>query len=155
MAGRPLKLTPKVRESICLAIEQGATYEIACGYAGVSYSAFRNWILRGEAERSRIQGGALADPAEKPFLQLVDALDESHANVAISWLMVINQAARTDPRWAAWMLERRHPDGYMPSQRIDMSVSIRERAEKIAEQTGLSVDEVLAEADRIVAGAAT
>lgn len=46
--GRPSKLTPEVQEKICNAIRAGNYYEAACAYAGIDYSTFRRWMIKGE-----------------------------------------------------------------------------------------------------------
>jgi len=51
---------------------------------------------------------------------------------------------------AAWWLERRRAQDWGKVDRVE--VTIRQQAEKIAVELGLSTDEVLAEADRIVGG---
>nr|PZN07741.1 MAG: hypothetical protein DIU64_11805 [Caldicoprobacter oshimai] len=50
--GRPSKLTPEVQEKICNAIRAGNYYEAACAYAGIDYSTFRRWIIKGEKAKS-------------------------------------------------------------------------------------------------------
>ena len=50
--GRPSKLTPEVQERICQAIRAGNYYEAACAYAGIGYSTFRVWMIKGEKAKS-------------------------------------------------------------------------------------------------------
>ncbi len=51
---------------------------------------------------------------------------------------------------AAWWLERRRREDY--GLRVGVSVNLRERAQAIADELGLDVDELIAEAERIVGG---
>ena len=46
--GRPLKLTDSVKIKLLTALSKGASYEPACHYAGIAYSTFRNWMLKGD-----------------------------------------------------------------------------------------------------------
>jgi hypothetical protein len=49
---RPSKLTPEVTKRLTEAIRAGNYYEAACGYAGIGYSTFRAWMVRGEKAKS-------------------------------------------------------------------------------------------------------
>lgn len=51
--GRPRKISTRVQNEIVGALQSGATYEIACAYAGISYAAFNNWMSRGRKELDR------------------------------------------------------------------------------------------------------
>jgi len=46
--GRPSKLSPQIVDRLCYAIENGNYLEDACCYAGIDYSTFRRWMIRGE-----------------------------------------------------------------------------------------------------------
>lgn len=48
---RPTKLTPELQRRLCDAIAAGNYYQAACGYAGISYSKFREWMIRGKKQR--------------------------------------------------------------------------------------------------------
>jgi hypothetical protein len=90
---RRSKYTPEVVQRVVQAIELGATYELACGYAGISHETFAQW------RRS------------KP--EFLEAVKEAEGRAAVKWLAKIEQAA-SDGTWqaAAWKLERRHPHDY-------------------------------------------
>src|SRR5262245_57764314 len=89
---RPTKLTPEVQGRICRAIQLGATYALACAYAGVSEDSLARW---------RRHAG------------FAEQLKEAEGQAAVGWLALIEQAAR-DGSWqaAAWKLERRYPHVY-------------------------------------------
>ena len=90
---RRSKYTPDVVKRLCDAIAIGATYDLACKYAGISDELFRRW-------RATKVG----------FLGQVQAAE---ARGAIGWLAKIEQAASAGS-WqaAAWKLERRYPADY-------------------------------------------
>jgi hypothetical protein len=106
--GRPTKLTPETQEKICHAIRLGAIYEHACNYAGVTYSSFRNWMIKGEAAKSG------------KFLDFFEAIKKAEGTASSKWLGMIEEAAE-DGNWqaAAWKLERRYPDAYGKRMRVD------------------------------------
>lgn len=120
--GRPTKLTDQAREEICAALEIGASYTLAAEYAGVVYATFNNWMIRGEAAAAARERGEPIPAAERRFLQFFEAVRSSLANAGVSWLTVLNTAAKQEPQWAAWLLQRRFPDDYaQPRQPLEVS----------------------------------
>ena len=92
MAARS-KYTPEVVKRLCDAIALGATYDLACKYAGISDELFRQW-------RANKVG-------------FLGAVKEAEGRAAIGWLAKIERAAN-EGTWqaAAWKLERRYPEDY-------------------------------------------
>ena len=132
--GRPTKYSEECVQALEHALSMGATREIACRAAGICQESLTRW------SRSKVG--------------FVDRIQKAEARAAVRWLEVIDAAA--DEHWqaAAWKLERRYPAEYGRRQRVDLRIDLRREAEAIAAELGLSADEVLAEAERIVAGAA-
>lgn len=121
--GRPSKLTPVVMARLVAAIEMGSTYELACSYAGISYSTFRAWQVRAEKPR-----------APQDYLAFLEAVKRAKSNAAVKWLLKIEQAA-SKGSWqaAAWKLERLHSeyrrkvDVYIDDQMLDEFVQVAGR----------------------------
>lgn len=90
---RKSKYTPEVVQRLTLAIGLGATYELACNYAGIAYDTFRTWMNT------------------KPAFS--DTIKQAEGQGVTKWLAKIEQAA-SDGNWqaAAWKLERRYPKDY-------------------------------------------
>lgn len=101
---RPSKFTPETTAKLCQAIELGATYELACKYAGISYQIFNEWMNG----RSYPQGTTRTQK-----LEFVERISDAEGKGAIKWLAKIEKAA-SDGTWqaAAWKLERRYPKAY-------------------------------------------
>ena len=99
--GRKSKYTPDVVDKLTQAIRLGATYVLACDYAGISERTFRSWM-----------------ETYPPFLQSVK---EAEGAAAVGWLAKIEKAA-SDGNWqaAAWKLERRYPEMY-GKQRLELT----------------------------------
>lgn len=103
---RKTKLTPEVQARIVDAIGQGATYELAAQYGGVTYQTVLNWLERGERD------------GKGPFFEFLEAVKLAEGKAAVKWLALIDKAARgTEDRpgqWqaAAWKMERRYPHSY-------------------------------------------
>lgn len=92
MAGRRTKYTPETVDKITQAIRLGATYRLACDYAGISEETFSQWRNT------------------KP--EFSEAIHQAEGDAAIKWLALIEKHAVDLPQWAAWKLERRYPDMY-------------------------------------------
>lgn len=125
---RKSKYTPEVIEKLTQALAMGATYELACGYAGIGASTFYEWL------------------AAKP--EFAETVKGAEGKAAVGWLAKIEKAA-TNGAWqaAAWKLERRYPEQY-GRQVYDVRVTERameEAATRLAAKTGRDKAAVLAD----------
>lgn len=100
---RPTKLNPRVASRLVDAISQGASYRVACDYAGISYQTLLNW-------RKRAQKKERED--DERFLELFDHMEQVRGEAAVVLLGRIEEAADRHWRAAAWKLERLFPDSY-------------------------------------------
>jgi len=98
--GRPTKLTDEVKDRFLQALRLGATYEIACGYAGITYQTYLNWKERAAKANSGI------------FFEFFEDIARAEGEAAVKWLALVEKHATEDPKWAAWKLERRYPHEY-------------------------------------------
>lgn len=89
---RPTKYTPETVKKITDAIKLGATYELACNYAGISYDSFKKWRN------------------DKPAF--AEAVQLAEGEAAVKWLAKIEASAADHWQAAAWKLERRYPQDY-------------------------------------------
>ena len=92
-AGRPTKYTPETVKKIVDAIRVGATFRLACDYAGITEETFSQW--------------------RKKYSEFSDAIKEAEGQGVVGWLAKIEKAAN-EGVWqaAAWKLERRYPKEY-------------------------------------------
>jgi len=137
--GRPTKLTPEVQERLLLAISAGNTREAAAIYAGIGERTLYRWIAKGENGKRNGK-----------FRQLWQALREAENAVEIECVAIIRRAMSKDWRAATWWLERRKHGAW--GRKASLDVTIHREAERLAKKTGLSVEEIIAEAERIVRG---
>lgn len=107
--GRPLKLTESVKINLLSALRKGASYELACHYAGIAYSTFRNWMLKGDGAQEYETGDI--------FLDFFVEVKKAEADAALKWLEHIDLAVENG-HWqaAAWKLERRYSKDYAKNQ---------------------------------------
>lgn len=90
---RPTKYTEETAKKICDAIRIGATYRIACAFAGITEETFSQW--------------------RKKYSEFSEQVHMAEGQGATGWLAKIEKAAN-DGTWqaAAWKLERRYPKEY-------------------------------------------
>ncbi len=105
---RPSRLTPRLREQIALAVSSGTSYRAAAQSAGVAESTLHSWLARGRAE----QGARRGAPGERPYVKLLEAVEEASARAEVRAAALISRAAENDWRAAAWFLERRDPETF-------------------------------------------
>ena len=93
LRNRRTKYTEEAIKAIEQAISMGATYRLACQYAGISEDTFGRW--------------------RDKYAEFADRIKRAEGRAAVGWLDKIEKAA-TDGNWqaAAWKLERRYPHEY-------------------------------------------
>lgn len=107
--GQPPKiLRPGVREKILSALSKGATYNLACGYGGVAYNTFREWMKKGEPLVGLFEEQLEVHP-DKVYHDFYCDVRRVESYTALKWLEKIDRAADIHWQAAAWKLERRHP----------------------------------------------
>jgi hypothetical protein len=104
-AGRRSKLTPAAQSRLLDAIRSGSYFEPACRVAGISFQTFRNWLLRGEREKSG------------PYFDFFEGVKAAEAEAELRAVTLWSKAMPKDWRAAKEFLERRHPSRW--SQRGD------------------------------------
>jgi DNA-binding XRE family transcriptional regulator len=126
--------SPELEAAVLAGIEAGLTQTDAAQAAGIHRITLYRWKTEDEDFADRL------------------AMAESTAKQTLTAVIVAAAQARLPQSWnaAAWLLERRWPDQYGPKARMEISVDVRQEAERLAAEHGLSVDDVLAEADTIV-----
>ncbi|MDA8087028.1 MAG: hypothetical protein M0Z75_10055 [Nitrospiraceae bacterium] len=95
---RPVKLTSELQAKLCSAIAEGNYYETACKHAGIDYSTFRKWILRGEKGKEGDR-----------FFEFCEAIKKAESEAEMKCTQVILKSAAKNWQAAAWWLERRYP----------------------------------------------
>lgn len=168
--GRPTKLTEALEQAIVAAVAAGMPYYDACRRAGISEHTAREWLARGEGR----------DPHRPPtpqFARFAAAIKTAEAQDQMRRILRIEQAAKggaviyektvtfpdgrvvterrfSAPQWTAdaWHLERRWPDRWGRRDRVDPRLTIERVAQEIAEELGMTAEEVLAEAEAYLRG---
>ena len=120
--GRPSKLTPETKQRLLTAIRRGAHLDVSCQAAGVGYSTVRDWIAIGEGRHPRKK-------PTKEYKEFSEEITRAIADSEMTLLTTIRQAAQVDAVHARWILERRFPDRWANTQRIEVKVQERLEAE--------------------------
>lgn len=128
--GRPLKITKKVIDTICEAIQIGTPFSHAAVYGGISYRTFLYWMQIGREEAERLsvslEQGENAEPdvTKESFLLFFRKVEEARSFAVVGWVNTLNKHAtdREDPSWARYMLSKHSPEIYGDqAQKIELT----------------------------------
>jgi transposase len=108
-AGRPTVMQPQLVDRLCEALGNGNWREVACAWAGISSSTFRNWMAKGEAEKV----GRFRDFRRRVL--------EAEQSAEIRAVQLVMQAAENDARHAEWFLERKFPERWGRKDRHELT----------------------------------
>lgn len=119
-AGNPTKFSPERTARLLEALRKGATYELACNYAGITFITFRRWYLKGE------------DGYSPEHIKFYEDVKLAEGEAVMKWLTIIEEAAQNgDWTAAAWKLERRYYKAY--SKRTEV-IDLFNQMEKFKEE---------------------
>ena len=107
---RPSKLTPEVTKRLTEAIRAGNYYEAACGYAGIGYSTFRAWMVRGEEAKSG------------KYREFMESIKKAEQEAEVRMVAMWQKHMPDNWQAIATFLERRYPDRW-GRKRLDIEHS--------------------------------
>lgn len=137
--GRPTKLNANVQRVIVSAISKGNTREVAAAAAGIHRATLFNWLAAGEkAKRGQ-------------YFDFLDAVKRAEAGAIVAMVGVVRHAGAQSWQAAAWWLERRYPDEWGRKDRVTLEHLLSQEVERMAGELGLSKEDILADAERILA----
>src|SRR5690554_1102925 len=108
--GRPSKLTPEVIKRLTEAIRAGNYYEAACGYAGIGYSTFRAWMVRGEKAKSG------------KYPEFMEAIQKAEHEAEVRMVAMWQKHMPENWQAIATFLERRYPDRWGRNMRVNQNI---------------------------------
>lgn len=115
--GQPPKIDkPGLKERFLVALGKGASYQIACGYAGIAYQTLRRWMIKAEAI-AEMHEEQLENHPDKKYYDFYCEVRRVESYAALKWLEKIDEAASVHWQAAAWKLERRFPEDYGRQER--------------------------------------
>jgi hypothetical protein len=116
MAGRPNKLTPRIKAKILKALRAGNFREVAAKYAGVVPSTLRLWMQKGKA-------------GESPYAAFSASVEEAETNAEIEAVDTILEVGKQDIKHLEWWLRHKYPERW-GSDRVKM-VALEERVKAL------------------------
>ena len=125
------KRTPERALVIIGALRKAASREAAATQASMTYNTLWRWM---------------AESAD-----MTELVEQAEGAGEASLVTEIRDAARRTWQAAAWLLERKYPNRWAKRKRTDISIEARRLAETVAAETGLTVEEVLADANDLIA----
>jgi transposase len=109
--GRPSKFTPEIKDSICEYISQGNYLDTSCRLAGIDYTTFRGWMVKGEQE------------GKGEYFEFLRQVRLAEAQAEAERVRLILQAGRLDDWKAnAWYLERKYPERWGKKDQLDAKI---------------------------------
>ena len=115
--GRPTKLTPAVREQICIAVQAGAPYNRAAQLCEIAPRTFQEWRTKGTRD--------IAEGNEStPEAELMLRVGEADARVTALLEGTVVQAAVRGRDWRAAVtyLERKKPEEWGRKDTVQVEV---------------------------------
>ena len=109
---RETLLTDDVKSQIIRYLRAGVSYKTAAQAARISERAIHNWMKRGRQAEERVEAGEDIPDSELLYLNFVQDIAATHADVIVTAAAQVRQAGATDWRAALSLLERRAPDDW-------------------------------------------
>ena len=131
--GRKPKLTKEVFETIVQQVGQGTPYKYACQIAGTAYPTMKTWMDEGMRIKDCMEEGAetgllteddLYALEANLYFQFFRAVKKAEAECVGRMSLVIQVAAKDNWQAAAWYLERRVPECFAKTDRVEHSGSV-------------------------------
>ena len=104
-------MTPEVKARLVQAIEAGNYYEAACGYAGITYTTFRNWMIKGENAKSGT------------YREFFEAITRAETVAEVRMVAQWQQHMPEDYRAIRDFLERRFPERWGRKDKVQQEIS--------------------------------
>lgn len=133
--GRTIR-TPKKGDRLLSKLAQGWSITAACKAEKIGRQTYYDW---------RNDDPAFAAAADVAIEAGTDLLEDEANRRAVG--------LNGSDTLLIFLLKARRPDKYRERHTIDINVQIRKKAEQLAERLGVPVDDVIAEAEAVAAGA--
>lgn len=106
--GRPSIISQDKIELIVSALHAGAFVETAVQYAGIHKDTYYEWKKKGEREAYNAYTEDRKVVTElQVYVDFADAINKAEAEAEMSLLGIVRKAAKDDPHYAQWLLDRR------------------------------------------------
>lgn len=133
-AGRTIR-TPKKGDRLLDKLAKGYSITAACKAEGIGRQSYYDW---------RNADSAFAAAADEAIESGTDLLEDEAKRRAVG--------LSGSDTLLIFLLKARRREKYSDKSTVDLNIQVREKAERIAAELGLSVDDVMAEAEAVAAG---
>jgi hypothetical protein len=137
--GRPLLLTDALADRIVQVVAAGNYLKTAAQFCGVSQSTLQAWLARGRAAAAQADAGAPPDPAEEPFLRLLERVTQAETQAEVAAVTHWRRAFTDDWRAARDYLARKRPDQWAAKTTVAISSEEAERRIEAATLEALTI----------------
>jgi hypothetical protein len=121
--GRPSLLTPETHDSIMKLIEASVPFKTAAEANGITYATFQNWRIRGRDAIARSEEHEQPIPDhDAPYVKFFEAVPLARARGIAALVVMVRNAARTDPRTALRLLAVYEPDLFADRRYLDVAM---------------------------------
>ena len=124
MAGRPSKISAEVQKDICDALKVGNYRMVACEYAGIAHSTFKDWMARARGTSKRKNGG-------DQYVAFAAAVKKAEAQAHVRNVTIVQNAGKKYWHASAWWLERKYPKMWGKQERIEHSGEVTTKVQYI------------------------
>lgn len=132
-AGRPPKYCAEIHKAIIANLEIGCSRTTAAELAGINRMTLETWRTKYPAFNSDVTE-AIARAKRRATMTITTAIQKGDVQAAFRYLALQERAE--------WQEERN----------INVTLRIREKAQRIADELGIPVETVIAEAEAVAAG---
>jgi hypothetical protein len=107
--GRPSDITPELIEEICKYLKAGNYIETACAMVDIAKPTLYEWLKKGNREEQGI------------YRDFLNAVKRAQATAEVRDVTIIAKASENQWQAAAWRLERKFPDRWGRSVKVEMN----------------------------------
>lgn len=108
---RASKLTKELLNALVVYIKSGASMKTAADICDISVSSIHNWMKKGEEDPDSIYGVFYRE------------MKKADGEAILRNELIIQQGAKTDPKWSAWWLSKRASDRYGNKDKVQMEIT--------------------------------
>jgi len=118
---RPIGLTSEITEGVANLIRAGNVPLRAAMAKGVPRSTWYSWLARGRVAAARRKDDLDVPEAERPFLELLDAVERAESESQIIAISHLQKAMPSTPTAVLAFLERRFPREWSRTERHELT----------------------------------
>ncbi len=141
--GRPEKYDDGLGERICDFVRMGSYLETAAAAVGIDRTTLYAWLKHGNVFIEAEDAGKPRNMKHAKYKRFVENITKAAAEAELMDLQRIDAAADNIWQAAAWKLERKHPQRYALTNRVEMTGKNGGPLETKTTQTNVMLDVII------------